>query len=83
MAGVDILERNGEVHEEKIEVVDAPETELLLRKRVYLLTPVSMVLAASWGTVHTCSRAWKVFQSYDGGVLSNAMCICHDNTPWR
>lgn len=66
VAGVDILERNGEVHEEEVEVIDAPETELLLRNRMYLLTSVSMVLAAAWGIAHTCSRAWKVFQSYDG-----------------
>ena len=29
LCGVDVLERNGEVDEEKIEIVDAPEFELV------------------------------------------------------
>lgn len=66
---VDILERDGEVHEEEVEVVDAPETELLLCQCMHLMTSVSTALAASWRMAHTCSRAWKVFQSCNSVAL--------------
>ena len=36
VARVDVLERDREVDEEEVEIVNSPETELLLRKRVYL-----------------------------------------------
>ena len=63
VVGVDVFERDGEVHEEEVKVIDPPEAELLLRERMYLLTFINRKIARYGGRyirAHErgkCSRA--------------------------
>ena len=64
---VNVLEADGEVHEEEVKVVDAPEPELLLREDLGLQWTSSYRASGAkaeraWRR-RTCSYLWYVFQS--------------------